>query len=194
MISCPLIFFFNYTSLILISVFYFFLLSPLYLFFYPASLVSLFTLFFSYKAMWWAQLEPGSSARKLRCESLQDGQWIPGRETWWTLSLSTDWGEIAVGLGNGIKGILGEVARVAVQPLAEVCCLVVKSCLTLCDLKNCSPPGSSVCGILQAEILERVAIFFSRRSSPPRDWTQFFCLAGGFFTTVPPGKPSRGVA
>ena len=61
--------------------------------------------------MWWAQLEPGSSARKLRCESLQDGQWIPGRETWWTLSISTDWSEMSVGLGKGIKGILGEAAQ-----------------------------------------------------------------------------------
>ena len=38
-------------------------------------------------------------------------------------------------------------------------------CLTLCDPKNCSPPGSSVHGILQARILEWVAIAFSRGSS-----------------------------
>ena len=39
--------------------------------------------------------------------------------------------------------------------------LVSQSCPTLCDLMDCSPPGSSVHGILQARILERVAIFFS---------------------------------
>ena len=44
---------------------------------------------------------------------------------------------------------------------------------TLCDPINCSPPGSSVHGILQARILEWVAIPFSRGSSRPRDWTHF---------------------
>ena len=34
------------------------------------------------------------------------------------------------------------------------CCLVPKSCLTLCDPMNCSPPGSSVHGISQARKLE----------------------------------------
>ena len=41
---------------------------------------------------------------------------------------------------------------------------VAQSCLTLCDPVNCSPPGSSVHGILQARILEWVAISFSRGS------------------------------
>ena len=45
-----------------------------------------------------------------------------------------------------------------------------------------SPPGSSVCGILQARILEWVAISFSRDSSQPRDRTQVPCVAGRFFT------------
>ena len=40
--------------------------------------------------------------------------------------------------------------------------LVSRLCLTLCDLMECSPPGSSVYGILQARILEWVVIFFSR--------------------------------
>ena len=53
-----------------------------------------------------------------------------------------------------------------------VCVLVAQSCLTLCDPIDCSPPGSSVHGILQARILEWVAIPFSRRSSQARDWTQ----------------------
>ena len=41
----------------------------------------------------------------------------------------------------------------------------------------------TVPGILQARILEWVAIPFSRASSLPRDWTQISCIAGGFFTT-----------
>ena len=57
-----------------------------------------------------------------------------------------------------------------------------QSCLTLCDLMDCSPPGSSVHGISQARILEWVAISFSRGSriepiSPS--------LAGRFLTTEP---------
>ena len=44
-------------------------------------------------------------------------------------------------------------------------CLVSKSCPTLCDPMDYSPPGSSVHGILQVRILERVAISFSRESS-----------------------------
>ena len=47
-------------------------------------------------------------------------------------------------------------------------------------------------GIFQAKILEWVAISYSRASSQPRDWTRLFCLAGGFFTTKPPGKPANG--
>ena len=45
----------------------------------------------------------------------------------------------------------------------------------------CSLPGSSVHGILQASILEYVAISFSRGSSQPRDQTQVSRIAGGFF-------------
>ena len=43
-----------------------------------------------------------------------------------------------------------------------VCVLVAQSCLTLCDPMDYSPPGSSVHGILQARILEWIAIPFSR--------------------------------
>ena len=69
--------------------------------------------------------------------------------------------------------------------------LVTKLCPTLCDPIFCSPPGSSVHGILQARILESVAMPFSRGSSTPRDQTHISCvpaLAGRFFTTAPPGK------
>jgi len=45
-----------------------------------------------------------------------------------------------------------------------------------------SPPGSSVHGILQARILEWVAMLSSRGASQPRDQTQVYHTAGGFFT------------
>ena len=71
---------------------------------------------------------------------------------------------------------------------ACVCVLVTQSCPTLCDPKDCSSPGSSVHGILQARILEWVAIL-SRGSSLPRDQTHISCIGSRFFTTEPPGKP-----
>ena len=45
------------------------------------------------------------------------------------------------------------------------CVLVTQSCPTLCDPTDCSPPGSSVRGILQVRILEWIAMSFSRGSS-----------------------------
>ena len=60
--------------------------------------------------------------------------------------------------------------------------LITQLCLTLGDPKDCSPPGSSVHGILQARILEWVAIAFSRGSSWPRDRSQVSHIAGRFFT------------
>ena len=60
--------------------------------------------------------------------------------------------------------------------------VVSQLCPTLCDPIDCSPPGSSVLGILQARILEWVAISFSRGSSQPRDWTHVSHFAGRFFT------------
>ena len=61
-----------------------------------------------------------------------------------------------------------------------------QSYLTLWDPMDCSPPGSSVHGILQARILEWVAVPSSRGFSWPRDWTCISmspALAGRFFTT-----------
>ena len=52
-------------------------------------------------------------------------------------------------------------------------------CLTLCDPTDCSPPGSSVHGVLQARTLEWAAIPFSRGSSRPRDWTWVSWTASG---------------
>ena len=67
------------------------------------------------------------------------------------------------------------------------------SCLTLHHPIDYSLPGSSVHGIFQARILEQVAIFSSRESSWPRikpTSPVAPALAGRFFTTEPPGKPT----
>ena len=57
------------------------------------------------------------------------------------------------------------------------CCLITKSCLTLCDPVGYSTPGSSVHGIFQARILEWVAMLSSRGSSQPRDWNNTSCIS-----------------
>ena len=67
-------------------------------------------------------------------------------------------------------------------PSLRVGWMSVQSCLTLCDPIICSPPGSFVNGILQARILEWVAIPFSRGSSWPRDCTWVSHIAGRFLT------------
>ena len=58
-----------------------------------------------------------------------------------------------------------------------MCARSLQSCLTLCNPTNCSPPGSSVHGILQARIPEWIAISSSRGSSQPRDWTRISCIS-----------------
>ena len=60
--------------------------------------------------------------------------------------------------------------------------LVTQLYLLLCDPMDCSPPGSSVHEILQAKILEWVAVPSSRGSSQPRDRTWVSHIAGRFFT------------
>ena len=69
------------------------------------------------------------------------------------------------------------------------CCLVAKSCLTLCDPVNWSPPGSSVHGSFQLRILEWAAISSSKRSSWPKDWTCGSCIEVDLLTAGPQGEP-----
>ena len=59
---------------------------------------------------------------------------------------------------------------------------IAQSCPTLCDLMDYSLPGSSVHGILQAIVLEWIAIPFSRGSSWPGDWTQVSHIVDRRFT------------
>ena len=72
------------------------------------------------------------------------------------------------------------------------CCLVTKSCSTLFDPIDCSPPGSSVHGISQARTLEGVAIPFSSGSSQCKSNLRLPCIAGRLFTAESPGKPLSG--
>ena len=66
--------------------------------------------------------------------------------------------------------------------LCAVLCLVTHSCPTLCNPMDYSPPGSSVHGILQARILEWVAMPSSMESSQGRDRIQVSGIAERFST------------
>ena len=69
---------------------------------------------------------------------------------------------------------------------------VAQLCPTLCNPKDCSPPSTSVHGILQPRIVEWVA--FSRGSSWPKAQTWVSCIAGRFFflpSELPEASPSR---
>ena len=73
-----------------------------------------------------------------------------------------------------------------------VCVKTLQLCLTLREPMDCSPPGSSVHGILQARILEWAAIPSSRGSSQPGDWTCISCLQHRPVGSLPlalPGSP-----
>ena len=105
-----------------------------------------------------------------------------------TSALAWSWdrfqgGEAPWGRGNGETVYLVLwVGTVTMWTQWELKVLVAQSCPTLCDPMDCSPPGSSVHGILQARILEWVAIPFSRGSSRARDGTWVLLHADGFFT------------
>ena len=74
-----------------------------------------------------------------------------------------------------------------------VCVCVSQSCPTLWTRPmDCSPPGSSIHGILQARIREWVAIPLSRGSSRPEDGVRVSCITGGFFYRLShQGNPKR---
>ena len=65
---------------------------------------------------------------------------------------------------------------------------VAPSCLTLCDPVDCSPSGSSIHGILQARMLEWVAISFSRDLLDPGIEPRSPALQADALTSEPPGK------
>ena len=71
------------------------------------------------------------------------------------------------------------------------CVCVTQSCPTLCDTMDCSLPGSSVPGILQARVMKWVDISFAMGFSWPRDWTQFLALKADSLPPEPPGKLIR---
>ena len=91
-----------------------------------------------------------------------------------------------MGIGHACLSVRSVVFRFRIRrsecfTVVTVCVLVAQSCPTLCSPMDCSPPGSSVCGVLQARILEWVAIPFSSGDFG----TQIFPFLGyGWFLLV----------
>ena len=104
--------------------------------------------------------------------------------------------------GSSVHGILqakilewvaSPFSRGSFQPRVWTWVCHIGSQILYCLSRRGSPPGSSAHGIRQARILEWAAVFSSRGSSSARDQTQISygcCIAGRFFTTEPPGKPT----
>ena len=94
-----------------------------------------------------------------------------------------------------VWAVSSDCGRLCCQRLKGLCavlCLVAQSCPTLCHPMDCSPLGCSIHGILQARILEWVAISFSRGSSQPRDRIRVSRIAGDSLPSDPPRKPRNG--
>ena len=86
-------------------------------------------------------------------------------------------------------GTTQEVSRSMANCVLLCVCLLLNQSVWLCDLTDCSPPGSSVHGILQARILEWVAYPFSRGSSWSRYRHWVSCTADRFFTVWATREP-----
>ena len=79
--------------------------------------------------------------------------------------------------------LLWKILNIKVERIIQwTCAKLLQSCPTLCNGMEHSLLGSPVHGILQARILEWVAIPFSRKASQPRNRTQVSCIAGRLFT------------
>ena len=116
----------------------------------------------------------------------------------WSLTLILPPSSISHTMPLKVLGCIFFVKCLASVSLQLWCSLTVRarslqSYSTLCDPIDWSPPGSSVYGTLQAKLLEWVVMPFSRGSSRLRVQTRGSCLAGRFFTTEPPRKPSLTV-
>ena len=79
--------------------------------------------------------------------------------------------------------------RLCASTTSPCCYLVAKSCLTLCDPMDCSPPDSSVHGISQVKILGGLPFTSPGDLPDPGIEPTSPTLASGFFTTEPLGKP-----
>ena len=85
-------------------------------------------------------------------------------------------------MGEGLRAGKAEMKEAGFLSLKESENEVAQSSPTLCHPMDPNLPGSSVRGIFQARVLEWVAIFFSRGSSPPSNQARVSRIAGRRFT------------
>ena len=98
-----------------------------------------------------------------------------------------DWSDVALEWSDQGDGEMLEVGEYQVEGTTNaktlcVCAKLLQWHLMLCDAMDCSLLDSYVHGILQARIMEWVAMPSSRGFSQPKDQTQISCIAGKFFT------------
>ena len=112
--------------------------------------------------------------------SLFVGDWSIIFFFWWYLFRSPKpcWEVLFLPVFWGVFRGLIAISKHDCRAVLRVLCVLSRFslCLSLCELMDCSPSGSSVHGILQARILEWVAMPSSRRPSWPRDHTHISCL------------------
>ena len=137
---------------------------------------------------WKNTLECTGSAALQHVESSQNRDWtqVPciGRPilNHWTPGKHPAFFKVLIVLTEEYLVVYNSMWVSSVQPVIQLLyvCVCVRacsqSCPTLATPMDCSPPGPSVHGILQAKILECVAVSFSRGSSPPRDRTCVSCI------------------
>ena len=80
-----------------------------------------------------------------------------------------------------LYNFITDLEKLYILKLLVMCVLVAQLCRTLSDTMDWSLPGSSIQGILQARILEWIAISLPRESSRLQDWTLVSCIAGRFY-------------
>ena len=123
------------------------------------------------------------SARAWPCQHLHFGLLISRTVRQWIVSSQF------VILFYGSPRKLNRILNITLKDVSSVASVISDSLWPL----DCSLQGSSVHGILQGCILERVAMPSSRGFSQPRNWTSISCgscISGGFFTAEPQGKPT----
>ena len=123
----------------------------------------------------------GSSAAKESTGKAGESPWTekPWQATAPGVTESDRAGRISTAAPGSLAGYSPWGCRVG-QEVASV--QLTQLCPTLWNPMDYSPSGSSVCGILQARVVEWVAIYFLRGSSWPWDGTQVSCTIGRYFT------------
>ena len=113
---------------------------------------------------------------------------------------SCSWGIMwsRIGMGTLLLLFTGQLTGktlVMILLNSSCCCCLVTSVGSVSLWCYGLQPARLLCPwIVQAKILEWVAIPFSRGSSHPRNWTHVSCIAGRFLITEPPGSPLNGKA